>query len=158
MTVRRVALQHGYGTSYAEAASIRIAERTFARRTEEVTAQHGLTPQRYLLLLLVRVAGDDGSPATVTSLVGQLLTTQSSVTQLVRGAEVAGLVRRQRDTRDARRQHLFLTPEGARRLEGAFHALAADRADLVEALSGHDRAWAQPPRSPSPSRGAARSA
>lgn len=137
MTARSGARERGSSASYAEAASIRIAERTFARRTEEVTARHGLTPQRYLLLLLLRVAEDDARPATVTSLVGQLQTTQSSVTQLVRGAETAGLVHRKRDEHDARRQHLFLTLEGARRLEAAFLALGADRATLVEAVSEH---------------------
>lgn len=122
-------------TSYADAARIRVAERTFARRTEEISARHGLTPQRYLLLLLIKVADQQQEPATVTSLGALLQTTQSSVTQLVHGAERAGLLRRVSDTRDARRQHLFLTKDGERRLSGAFRDLRDDRAHLAETIT-----------------------
>jgi DNA-binding MarR family transcriptional regulator len=121
--------------SYGDAARIRVAERTFARRTEETTARHGLTPQRYLLLLLIKVASEEGSEATVTSLGRLLQTTQSSVTQLVRGAEAAGLLHRVSDARDARRQHLYLTEDGARRLAAAFSELGDDRVELARAIS-----------------------
>ncbi len=122
-------------TSFAHAARIRVAERTFARRTEEATSRHGLTPQRYLLLLLIRVAADEDSPATVTSLGQQLQTTQSSVTQLVQGTEAAGLLHRVSDARDARRQHLFLTDEGDKRLSLAFRDLGDDRIRLAETIA-----------------------
>jgi DNA-binding MarR family transcriptional regulator len=130
MTSRKTIIR----SSYEAAARLRVAERTFARHTQTVTARHHLTPQRYVLLLLIRVAQDGGVPATVTSLVGSLQTTQSSVTQLVTGAERAGLIRRKSDARDARRQHLFLTRLGAARLARAFADLGEDRLALVEAV------------------------
>ncbi len=122
-------------TSFADAARIRIAERTFARRTEEATTKHGLTPQRYLLLLLIKVGAEAGTPATVTSLRRQLQTTQSSVTQLVQAAVTAGLLRRTLDERDARRQYLHLTDEGEGRLTRAFHELGDDRIALAETMA-----------------------
>ena len=120
---------------YADAATIRVALRSFARRTEEITKRHGLTPQRYVLLLLVRVAEDEERVATVTSLVRTLQTTQSSVTQLVGGAVRAGLLSRQGDVRDARRQYLHLTEEGSVRLTAAFSELGPDRQRLAEVVA-----------------------
>jgi DNA-binding MarR family transcriptional regulator len=131
-------------SSYAAAARLRVAERTFARHTATITARHGLTPQRYFLLLLIRVAHEAGAPATVTSLVDSLQTTQSSVTQLVGGAEEAGLIRRESDRRDARRQFLFLTRRGARRLGAAFEELGEDRSELVDAVSSIARGAGSP--------------
>ena len=120
---------------YADAATIRVALRSFARRTEEITKRHGLTPQRYVLLLLVKVAEDEERVATVTSLVHALQTTQSSVTQLVGGAVRAGLLSRRGDTRDARRQYLHLTEAGALGLAGAFRELGPERQRLAEVVS-----------------------
>ena len=120
---------------YADAAMVRVAIRSFARVTEEVTRRHGLTPQRYVLLLLVKVAEDEERVATVTSLVKLLQTTQSSVTQLVGGAVRAGLLIRKGDEHDARRQYLHLTDDGAKRLAAAFSELGPDRARLVETVA-----------------------
>ncbi len=122
---------------YRAAADFRVALLGFQRRTTSITARHGLTPQRYLLLLLIRVRSDAGEPATVTTLREPLQMTQSAVTQLVIGAEAAGLVRRMPDPGDARSHALALTPEGAQRLRRAFEALSEERGNLlrrVEAL------------------------
>ena len=120
---------------YADAATVRVALRSFARGTEEVTRRHGLTPQRYVLLLLVKVAEDQERVATVTSLVTLLQTTQSSVTQLVGGAVRAGLLSRKGDERDARRQYLHLTDDGAAMLAAAFTELGPDRTRLVKTVA-----------------------
>src|SRR6185503_9651248 len=99
--------------SYRAAAEFRIALLGFQRRTTAITARHGLTPQRYLLLLLIRVRTDVGEPATVTALRDPLQMTHSAVTQLALGAEAAGLVKRVPDESDARSHAVALTPEGA---------------------------------------------
>ena len=127
--------------SYADAATLRVALRSFARHTEEITQRHGLTSQRYTLLLLVKVAEEEGALATVTSLVGPLQTTQSSVTQLVAGAVRAGLITRRGDVRDARRQYLHLTPEGSTRLARSFSELGPDRTRLAAVVAA-----SSPPR------------
>jgi DNA-binding MarR family transcriptional regulator len=126
--------------SYADAARLRIALRSFARHTEEITQRHGLTAQRYMLLLLVKVAEDEGTVATVTSLVRPLQTTQSSVTQLVGGAVRSGLITRRGDIRDARRHYLHLTPEGSARLDLAFAELGPERARLAEVVAASSSA------------------
>lgn len=122
---------------YREAIELRLALRRFLRRSERVVRVHGLTPQRYQLLLFIKAA--DGA-ATVAGLTESLQLGQAAVTQLVRRAENLGLVRRQLSQTDARVRFLRLTDEGERRLAGAVAELSEDRAALVDALAqlAHD--------------------
>ena len=55
---------------------MRRALRGFLRRTEEVSRAHGLTAERYELLLAIKVEGERDCPVTVTSL-GSSLSAQS---------------------------------------------------------------------------------
>jgi len=119
---------------YRTAAEFRVALLGFQRRTTAVTARHGLTPQRYLLLLLIRVRTDSGEPATVTALQEPLQMTQSAVTQLVIGAESAGLIHRVADPGDARSHALALTADGAQRLRRAFEDLSEERENLLRTV------------------------
>src|SRR5262245_42410671 len=123
---------------YRTAAAFRTALLGFQRRSAGITARHGLTPQRYFLLLLIRVRTDAGETSTVTSLREPLQMSQSAVTQLALGTEAAGLLRRVPDPEDARSHELRLTPEGAQRLRRAFDDLSEERTalrEVVEALS-----------------------
>lgn len=124
---------------YRAAAEFRIALLGFQRRTTGITARHGLTPQRYLLLLLIRVRSDSGEPATVTALQEPLQMTQSAVTQLVTGAESAGLIERVPDPDDARSHALELTTEGAQRLRRAFDDLSEERENLLRIVESLER-------------------
>lgn len=112
---------------------------TFQRRTEEITARNRLTPQRYLLLLLLRAREIEEQATSIGSLIGPLQMSQSSVTRLVQGAVRAGLVVTTTDPRDQRRQHLALTGEGRRRFELAFSELGPERSALSEALSANSK-------------------
>src|SRR5438105_453772 len=116
----------------ASVAEFRAALRAFLRRSERIARQCGLTPQRYLLLLMVKGASDGSEQSTVTELAERLQLAQSTVTELVSRAEDAGLVRREQSSDDARVAHLRLTPEGERRLELAFTALAVERSHVRE--------------------------
>jgi DNA-binding MarR family transcriptional regulator len=116
---------------YQAAAEFRTALLSFQRRTAEIAARRGLTPQRYLLLLLIRVRTDAGEQVTVTSLCEPLQMTQSAVTQLALGAEAAGLIKRRPDPGDARSHGLRLTPEGSRRLRRTFSELSEERTTLL---------------------------
>src|SRR5213079_1141018 len=100
----------------ARVAEFRSALRRFLRTTERNSRAAGLTPQRYLLLLMVKGAEDGSGRSTVTELAERLQLAQSTVTELVRRAEEAGLVEREASAVDARVAHLRLTPEGERRL------------------------------------------
>lgn len=114
------------------AAAFRFALRKFLARTEVVAADAELTPQRYDLLLAIR-AGDDET-ATPTELAEQLSLNQTAVSELVRRAEDAGLVRRETSAEDRRVSYLRLTSEGEARLEKVFVSLRADRSHLVQSF------------------------
>src|SRR3954451_16927419 len=111
-------------------AEFRAALRRFLRRSERIARQSGLTPQRYLLLLMIKGAPDGAEQSTVTELANRLQLAQSSVTELVSRAEEAGLVEREQSQSDARVAHLRLTAEGERRLELSFTQLETERAQL----------------------------
>jgi DNA-binding MarR family transcriptional regulator len=123
---------------YVHVAEFRSALRRFLRRTETVARTAGLTPQRYLLLLMVKGAPDGSETSTVTELSTRLHLAQSTVTELVGRAEEAGLLRRRPSGRDGRVAHVSLTEEGERRLERAFTTLEAERESLREAILSLD--------------------
>jgi DNA-binding MarR family transcriptional regulator len=119
-------------------AAFRSALRHFLRRSEKVARKSGLTPQRYTLLMMIKGAPDGREQSTVTELSERMQLAQSTVTELVRRAEGAGLVEREQSQRDARVAHLRLTPEGERRLMLSFTELATERAQLREAFANFD--------------------
>jgi DNA-binding MarR family transcriptional regulator len=121
-------------------AEFRTALRRFLRRSERVARRSGLTPQRYLLLLMIKGAADGREQSTVTELADRLQLAQSTVTELVRRAEETGLVARTQSQDDARVAHLRLTPEGDRRLMQSFTELSTERAQLREAFATLDDA------------------
>jgi DNA-binding MarR family transcriptional regulator len=119
-------------------AEFRAALRQFLRRTERIARQSGLTPQRYLLLLMVKGASDGSEQSTVTELSERLQLAQSTVTELVSRAEESGLIEREQSQTDARVAHLRLTEEGERRLMLAFTGLATERSNLRNAFTHLD--------------------
>ena len=121
-----------------EVAEFREALRRFLRQSERVARQSGLTPQRHLLLLMIKGAADGSEQSTVTELADRLQLAQSTVTELVSRAEEAGLVERTQSQTDARVAHLRLTPEGERRLERSFTGLMTERSQLRDAFAHLD--------------------
>ena len=111
-------------------AEFRAALRRFLRRSERAARASGLTPQRYLLLLMIKGAADGSEQSTVTELAERLQLAQSTVTELVSRAEEVGLVTREASSADGRVAHLRLTDEGERRLARSFTSLAAEREHL----------------------------
>src|SRR5436190_21479065 len=123
-----------------EVAEFREALRRFLRQSERVARASGLTPQRHLLLLMIKGAANGSEQSTVTELAERLQLAQSTVTELVSRAEEAGLVEREQSQSDARVAHLRLTAEGERRLELSFTQLETERAQLRDAIA----AFAEP--------------
>lgn len=117
---------------YLRVAEFRSALRRFLRRSEQAARRFGLTPQRYLLLLMIKGAPSGDQLSTVTELSDRLQLAQSTVTELVGRAEEAGLVARTQSADDARVALLRLTAEGERRLDHVFDELEADRQQLLE--------------------------
>jgi DNA-binding MarR family transcriptional regulator len=115
-------------------AEFRAALRRFLRRSERIARKSGLTPQRHLLLLMIKGAPDGSEQSTVTELADRLQLAQSTVTELVRRAEEAGLIEREQSTADGRVAHLRLTQEGELRLARSFTSHAAERRELQDAF------------------------
>jgi DNA-binding MarR family transcriptional regulator len=117
-------------TAAIRVAAFREALRGFLRDSELIAQQTGLTPQRHLLLLMIKGAPDGSERATVTQLAARLRLAQTTVTDLVRRAADAGLIRREPSPTDARVTFLRLTAEGERRLARSFRAHVTERERL----------------------------
>jgi DNA-binding MarR family transcriptional regulator len=121
-----------------EVAEFRESLRRFLRQSERVARRAGLTPQRHLLLLMIKGARDGSEQSTVTELSDRLQLAQSTVTELVSRAVEVGLVAREQSQSDARVAHLRLTTEGERRLADSFTGLADEREQLRAAFANLD--------------------
>lgn len=122
-------------SDYARVAEFRTALRRFLRKSERIARKSGLTPQRYLLLLMIKGAPDGSRRSTVTELAERLQLAQSTVTELVSRAEEAGLIAREPSTKDGRVAFLRLAPEGERRLALSFTSHETERRELREAFA-----------------------
>jgi DNA-binding MarR family transcriptional regulator len=121
-----------------EVADFRESLRRFLRQSERVARQSGLTPQRYILLLMIKGARDGSQRSTVTELAQRLQLAQSTVTELVSRAEEAGLVSREQSQADARVAYLRLTEAGEERLAAAFTGLETERSQLQQSFAHLD--------------------
>jgi DNA-binding MarR family transcriptional regulator len=122
----------------ARAAAFRTALRRFLRRTDAVAAQFGLTPQRYDLLLMVGSHRRQHGAVRMSELCELLQLQQTAVTELVKRAERAGLIRRRPSPQDGRVWLLEPTEDGEARMLRVFEALREDRAALAEVFRDVD--------------------
>ena len=122
----------------ARVAEFRAALRAFLRKAERNARKSGLTPQRYLLLLMIKGAADGSEQSTVTELAERLQLAQSTVTELVHRAEETGLIDREQSDSDGRVTHLRLSAEGERRLMQAFTSNEQERQELRTAIAHLD--------------------
>lgn len=118
----------------APVAEFRAALRGFMRTSERNARAAGLTPQRYLLLLMIKGSPDGSEQSTVTELAERLQLAQSTVTELVSRAEEIGLLERSRSSDDGRIAFLRLTDEGERRLAATFTSNERERQSLSKAF------------------------
>ncbi len=121
-------------TAAIHVAALRATLRAFLRESELIAQANGLTPQRYLLLLMIKGAPDGSERSTVTELAARLRLAQTTVTDLVARAERAGLIERERSQDDARVAVLRLTDEGERVLARSVQNHANERQRLREML------------------------
>ncbi len=119
---------------YVAIARFRVALRAFDSAAGEAARAAGLTPQRYLLLLMVKGAPVGGERATINDLAERLKVEPHTITGAASRAEEAGLVVRERCDEDRRRTWIRLTPEGELRLAQVVTALQAKRETLLEAI------------------------
>lgn len=119
-------------SEFREAAALRGALRKFLRASERIAREEGLTPSRYLLLLMIKTTS--GGRSTVTELAERMQLTQSTITELVTRAESAALVRREQSDEDARVFWLHLTETGEERLARAVARNGPERNRLLELI------------------------
>jgi DNA-binding MarR family transcriptional regulator len=120
---------------YQFAAGLRAALRKFLRVSEQAARKHGLTQQRYLLLLMIKGAPDGSERGTVSELSERLQLAQSTVTELLGRAEAAGLVARETSPDDGRVVFFSLTPEAERRLAATVLELRGERDALARIVA-----------------------
>ncbi len=122
-----------------EVAALRAALRAFLAESDGMARASGLTPQRHLLLLMIKGAPDGSERATVSELVARLQLAQNTVSELVQRAERLGLIEREQSESDARVARLRLSAEGERRLALAFAGNEGARARLLDAVGPFGR-------------------
>jgi DNA-binding MarR family transcriptional regulator len=120
-----------------EAAELRAALRRYMHKSERIARASGLTPQRHLLLLMIKGAPDRSQTSTVTELTARLRLAHSTVAELVDRAVAAGLVERTRSETDHRVVELRLAKEGERRLAKSFRDHRQERERLLTALADY---------------------
>jgi DNA-binding MarR family transcriptional regulator len=122
-------------------ADFQASLRRFLRHSERLAAEQGLTPQRYLLLLMIKGAANGSERLTVGEAAERLELGDNSTTELVKRAERAGLLSRERSDRDGRVVYLRLTKQGDRQLDRVLRQLDADREQLEDALQRLTRSF-----------------
>ena len=122
-------------------AEFQAALRRFLRHSERLANQQGLTPQRYLLLLMVKGAADGSERLSVGEVADRLQLGDNTTTELIDRAERSGLVRRERSKQDGRVVFLRVTESGERRLTAVLRELDADREQLDAALRSLSRSF-----------------
>jgi DNA-binding MarR family transcriptional regulator len=126
---------------------IRIAEfranlRSFLRHSERVCVRWDLTPQRYLLLLMIKGAPSGEQRISFTELAQRLQLERNTVTDLCARAEQAGLIEREPSQSDGRIVYLHLTSEGERRLRGALLESDELRREFADAFQTLGKSYA----------------
>ena len=122
-------------SEYAQAAELREALRVFQRRTDEITAAHGLTTRTYQLLLMIKTSRSGDERAGLVELEERLQLGKSTVTELVLRTEKRGFARRELDRNRGRGISIALTSSGKRRLAAALAELGDERRRLIDILS-----------------------
>ncbi len=117
---------------YGRLASFRLALRRFLRFSENEARRVGISPAQYQLLLFVR--GFPGPPPAIATLAERLQITHHSAVGLVDRSVRSGLVRRVRDSVDARRVRVELSPRGAAVLQRLVRAHSPEVDRLSAAL------------------------
>ena len=106
---------------------MRSKSRAQLARAKEIAATHGLTIERYDLLLCLLAAPDGSRTMSIGELGRHLHLQQTAVTELVNRAESAGLVRRARSESDTRVTLVVLEDAAAQSTSRVFNLLGSGR-------------------------------
>jgi DNA-binding MarR family transcriptional regulator len=110
------------------------------RQSEAFFNEHGMTPGRFtvLMLLLDKLAGIS-LPQTPAELAEKAGVARATITGLVDTLERDGLVTRRHDSGDRRMMLIHLTPRGLAALDGILPGHFKNMADQMAPLTEHER-------------------
>jgi DNA-binding MarR family transcriptional regulator len=114
--------------------NVRLAARRITRFLEARMAETGLSIAQFGLMIHIAAAGDD----TIGALAERAGLDQSTLSRTLRGLERDGLVEIAIVERDLRRRAVWLTEQGARRLEAAVPAWRRAHAALGTIIEPRD--------------------
>lgn len=117
----------------ATVAIMRTAD-VLRRRVAAVTEPHGITPQQYNVLRILR--GARGEPLATLEIGNRLIERMPGTTRLLDRLEEKALVRRERSAEDRRLVHCWITEEGLALLARLDEALDAVDNASAAVLSG----------------------
>jgi DNA-binding MarR family transcriptional regulator len=108
------------------------------RRITTVLEPHGLTPQQFNVLRILRGASGDGLPTLEVA--NRMIEQTPGITRLLDRLEAKELIKRQRCPKD-RRQHLcWIAPKGLALLQRLDAPIARWHEDTLKGLRAGDRA------------------
>jgi DNA-binding MarR family transcriptional regulator len=126
---------------YRKQAEFRRNLRTFLARAEQEAREAGITPQQYLLLLIVR-GSCDYPEVTIGTIAEDLKLAQPTASLLVDRAVKRRLLHRVEDASDRRRTLVSLTDAGQRVLD---RIMGTNREYLATIGSPNSPRWPLPP-------------
>jgi DNA-binding MarR family transcriptional regulator len=122
------------------AASLRSALQRYYRVTEEICRKARLTPEQYTLLMMIKtLCATQPEGAPVGEIARRMELSRNGMTERIRRAEEAGLVRRSRDPNDRRVFLIRLSSQGERRFAQAFGELGKESDRFIAAIADIDR-------------------
>ena len=96
------------------AREIRVVVGRLRRRLKELSGQHELTPSQVSVLSRI----DKGGPASASELAAAERIRPQSMAAILAPLEEQGIIRRDPDPRDGRRQVVSIAPAGRKKIEG----------------------------------------
>lgn len=112
--------------------SARVAARRITQFLETRLKDSGLTFVRFVLLAEIAAASDD----SISALANRMELDQSTLSRTLRPLEVEGLIEIAVADADQRRKVVWLTEQGARRLEAAIGLWRAAHGELEDVFAG----------------------
>jgi DNA-binding MarR family transcriptional regulator len=110
------------------------------RRSETFMNEHGMTPGRFTIMMLLYDKLEGGAvPRTPAELADMAGVTRATITGLVDTLERDGLVTRENDSGDRRMMLIHMTPKGLATLRGILPGHFKQMAAQMASLNEHER-------------------
>lgn len=106
-------------------------------RLAEIIEPHGVTPQQYNVLRILRGAGADGLPTLEIGV--RMIERAPGITRLLDRLEMKGLARRQRSSTDRRQVFCTITPAGLELLVTLDRPVQAVDVEIASKLSAAEQ-------------------